>query len=98
MRTVYTDDRYMASSGMEVSQADPGRRPSWPPSTNCLHPAPQLYGGRVLWSGEHAAAVVDAFRQITTTAPDELTVWLDLLHFPGAEPMAAVDATYLGDA
>jgi FAD/FMN-containing dehydrogenase len=63
-----------------------------------LHEAPALYGGRVLWSGEHAAAVVEAFRQITATAPDELTVWLDLLHFPGADPVVAMDTTYLGDA
>lgn len=62
-----------------------------------LHPAPRLYGGRVLWSGEHAAEVMDAYRRITATAPNELTVWLDLLHFPGAAPMVAVDATYLGD-
>ncbi|TCO50841.1 FAD-binding oxidoreductase [Actinocrispum wychmicini] len=61
-----------------------------------LHPAPRLYGGRVLWAGEYAAPVVDVFRQITATAPDELTVWLDLLHFPGGDPMVAVDATYLG--
>lgn len=62
-----------------------------------LHPAPSLYGGRVLWPAEHALAVLDAYRGITATAPDELTVWLDLLHFPGAAPMVAVDATYLGD-
>jgi FAD/FMN-containing dehydrogenase len=61
-----------------------------------LHPAPYLYGGRMLWSGEHAAAVLDAFRDITATAPDELTTWYELLHFPGADPMVAVDATYLG--
>lgn len=63
-----------------------------------LHSAPELYGGRILWAGEHVAEVVDAYRRITATAPDELTVWLDLLHFPGAAPMVAVDATYLGDA
>lgn len=62
-----------------------------------LHPAPSLYGGRILWPAWHAPAVMDAYRTITATAPDELTVWLDLLHFPGAEPMVAVDATYLGD-
>jgi FAD/FMN-containing dehydrogenase len=62
-----------------------------------LRPAPSLYGGRTLWTIEHAAAAVDAFRQITANAPDELTVWLDLLHYPGADPMVAVDATYLGD-
>jgi FAD/FMN-containing dehydrogenase len=55
-----------------------------------LHPAPSVYGGRTLWSVEHAPAVADAFRLITATAPDELTVWFDLLHFPGAPPMVAV--------
>ncbi|MEU8123134.1 FAD-binding oxidoreductase [Spirillospora sp. NPDC049024] len=63
-----------------------------------LHPAPHLYGGRVLWPAEHAPEVMDAYRQITSAAPDELTAWLDLLHFPGAAPMVAVDATYLGPA
>ncbi|MEV0404418.1 FAD-binding oxidoreductase [Actinoallomurus sp. NPDC050550] len=63
-----------------------------------LHPAPHLYGGRVLWTAEHTPDVLDAYRRIAATAPDELTVWLDLLHFPGADPMVAVDATYLGDA
>ncbi|MBE1489600.1 FAD-binding oxidoreductase [Plantactinospora soyae] len=62
-----------------------------------LHPAPRLYGGRTLWTVEHAPAVLAAYRQITATAPDALTTWLDLLHFPGAEPMVAVDATYLGE-
>jgi len=62
-----------------------------------LHAAPRLFGGRALWSAEHAPAVAEAYRRITATAPDELTVWLDLLHFPGAPPMVAVDATYLGD-
>lgn len=62
-----------------------------------LHKAPTLYGGRVLWSGEHAAAVLDAYRGITRDAPNELTTWFDLLHFPGADPMVAVDVTYLGD-
>ncbi|MFI7611033.1 FAD-binding oxidoreductase [Nonomuraea terrae] len=62
-----------------------------------LHPAPRLYGGRLLWPADHAAAVLDAYRQITGTAPDELTLWYDLLRFPGAAPMVAVDATFLGD-
>ncbi|WP_405432714.1 FAD-binding oxidoreductase [Micromonospora sp. NBC_00617] len=62
-----------------------------------LHPAPRLFGGRVLWDGAHAPDVMEAYRQITATAPDELTVWLDLLHFPGSDPMVAIDLTYLGD-
>ncbi|WP_027942656.1 FAD-binding oxidoreductase [Amycolatopsis taiwanensis] len=62
-----------------------------------LHPAPQLYGGRVLWSADRAPEALAAFREITAGAPDELTVWADLLHFPGSAPLVAVDATYLGD-
>jgi FAD/FMN-containing dehydrogenase len=63
-----------------------------------LHRAPHLYGGRILWSAEHAPDVMHAYRQITATAPDELTLWLDLLHFPGSDPVIAVDATFLGQA
>ncbi|WP_043628489.1 FAD-binding oxidoreductase [Nonomuraea candida] len=62
-----------------------------------LHPAPLLHGGRMLWPAEQAPAVLDAFREITATAPDELTVWYDLLHFPGAAPLVAIDTTFLGD-
>lgn len=62
-----------------------------------LHEAPQLYGGRVLWDGAHAAAVLDVYRDLTRTAPDEMTVWFDRLHFPGGPPLVAIDATYLGD-
>ncbi|MET9064124.1 FAD-binding oxidoreductase [Streptosporangium sandarakinum] len=61
-----------------------------------LHPAPHLYGGRMLWTAEHAPAVLEAYRRLTATAPERLTAWLDLLHFPGADPMAAVDVTHLG--
>jgi hypothetical protein len=62
-----------------------------------LHPAPRLYGGRAWWAGEHTPAVVDAYRRITAAAPDDLSVWLDLVQFPGTAPMVAVDVTHLGD-
>ncbi|GAA2642604.1 FAD-binding oxidoreductase [Nonomuraea recticatena] len=62
-----------------------------------LHPAPHLYGGRVLWPASRAAEVLEAFEEITATAPDELTVWFDLLSFPGSPPFVAVDSTYLGE-
>ncbi|MEU1726822.1 FAD-binding oxidoreductase [Nonomuraea sp. NPDC005692] len=61
-----------------------------------LHPAPDLYGGRMLWPAAMAPAVLEVYREITATAPDELTLWYDLLQFPGAAPLVAVDATYLG--
>ncbi|WSG19406.1 FAD-binding oxidoreductase [Nonomuraea sp. NBC_01738] len=63
-----------------------------------LHPAPELYGGRVVWHAERTEEVQAAFREITEQAPEKLTVWLDLLRFPGAPPMVAIDATYLGSA
>ncbi|MFC4590232.1 FAD-binding oxidoreductase [Sphaerisporangium corydalis] len=62
-----------------------------------LHPAPRLYGGRVLWPAERAPEVLEVFREITATAPEELTAWYDLLQFPGSPPLVAVDVTYLGD-
>ncbi|MEV5571329.1 FAD-binding oxidoreductase [Spirillospora sp. NPDC052269] len=61
-----------------------------------LHPAPELYGGRMLWPVDRARAVLDAFREVTASAPDELTAWFELFHFPGAAPMVAVDTTFLG--
>jgi len=62
-----------------------------------LHPAPDLYGGRMTWTGDRASEVLDAYRRITATAPDNLTVWFDLLHFPTGAPLVAVDVTHLGD-
>ncbi len=62
-----------------------------------LRAAPALFGGRQLWSATHAHEVASAFRAMTATAPDELTLWLELFHFPDSEPMIAIDSTYLGD-
>ncbi|MFG2247825.1 FAD-binding oxidoreductase [Spirillospora sp. NPDC048823] len=62
-----------------------------------LHPAPRLHGGRMLWPADQAPAVLDAYREITAAAPEELTAWYELLQFPGAAPLAAVDSAFLGD-
>lgn len=61
-----------------------------------LHNAPALFGGRVLWEGSHAHAVATAYHRMTDRAPEELTLWLELLNFPGAGPMVAIDSTFLG--
>ncbi|MGO2112948.1 MAG: FAD-binding oxidoreductase, partial [Pseudoclavibacter sp.] len=63
-----------------------------------LRETPALFGGRLLWPRTRAREVVDAFQSITADAPRELTAWLELLRFPGADPMIAIDATHLGDA
>ena len=70
-----------------------------------LHPAPHVYGGRLLWPAAVARPVLRAFGDITRTAPDGLTLWAQLLRFPPLpevpEPLrggsfVAVDLTYLG--
>jgi FAD/FMN-containing dehydrogenase len=47
-----------------------------------LFPAPQLYGGRVLWQAARAEEVLSAFRDITADAPEELSLWFQHLQFP----------------
>ncbi|MGW3353073.1 FAD-binding oxidoreductase [Nonomuraea rubra] len=61
-----------------------------------LHPAPALYGGRMIWPGHRTREVFEAFREITAEAPDELSVWFNRFQFPQAPPMVAVDAAFLG--
>lgn len=61
-----------------------------------LHRAPKVFGGRQLWPATHARAVAEVHRAMTQRAPDELTLWLELLSFPGADPMVAIDSTFLG--
>ncbi|MCW2548727.1 MAG: FAD/FMN-containing dehydrogenase [Mycobacterium sp.] len=72
-----------------------------------LFPAPHVYGGRLLWPIEMALPVLRAFRDITKTAPDELTLWAHLIQFPPIpdvpEPIrgksfVSVDVAYLGSA
>ncbi|MFN3006230.1 FAD-binding oxidoreductase [Mycolicibacterium wolinskyi] len=63
-----------------------------------LKPAPSLYGGTMIWPASQAAAVISAFRDITASAPDELTAWCSLTRFPGAPALVRIDTTYLGPA
>ncbi len=70
-----------------------------------LHPAPAVYGGRLLWPIEQMDAVLRAFRDATSTAPEELTTWFHVYRFPPfpevPEPIrgkafAAVAVAHLG--
>lgn len=61
-----------------------------------LQAAPAVFGGRMLWPGAQAPAVARAFAEVTRSAPDELTLWLELMSFPGADPVVAIDLTFLG--
>jgi hypothetical protein len=72
-----------------------------------LFPVTRLYGGGLYFDGEHAPAVLDAFRELVQVAPDELTVSVALLRLPPApfipEPLrgrfvAHVRIAFLGTA
>lgn len=64
-----------------------------------------IVGGRMLWPLEMARPVLRAFRQITSEAPDELTLWAHLFRFPPMPQLpellrgrsfVSVDLTFLG--
>jgi FAD/FMN-containing dehydrogenase len=62
-----------------------------------LHEEGELFGGTVMWPAARAAEVFAAFREVTASAPVELTIWTSLAQFPGGAPaMVAVSAAYLG--
>ncbi|GAA1864163.1 FAD-binding oxidoreductase [Asanoa iriomotensis] len=47
-----------------------------------LFPVNELYGGFLQFAGEHARAVLEAYRSLTAGAPDELTSSIVFLHAP----------------
>ncbi|GIH26432.1 oxidoreductase [Acrocarpospora phusangensis] len=70
-----------------------------------LFPSHDLYGGRILWPAARAREVMAAFREVTASAPEELSTWFSLIQFPPfpelPEPLrglsaVAIDVTYLG--
>ncbi|MEO3885435.1 FAD-binding oxidoreductase [Nonomuraea sp. B5E05] len=61
-----------------------------------LHPAPALYGGRIIWPGHRSHEVFEAFRELTAEAPDELSLWFNRVQFPQAPPMVVLDLAFLG--
>lgn len=72
-----------------------------------LHPAPQLYGGQLMWPADRMREVLTTFREVTRTAPEELTIWFHTWNFPPfpevPEPIRGKSFTglavaYLGEA
>jgi FAD/FMN-containing dehydrogenase len=72
-----------------------------------LLPVTRLYGGGIFFAGEHAGAVVSAYRTMIETGPDALTASLAFLRLPPApfvpEPLRGrfavhVRIAYLGSA
>lgn len=66
---------------------------------------PALYGGKLMFGVGDAEAVFRAFAEAARTAPQALTLWAAVMHFPDVEmlpePMrgqsfVSIDTTYLG--
>ena len=47
-----------------------------------LHPAATIHGGQLMWPAERMREVLTAFRDVTETAPDALTLWFNAITFP----------------
>ncbi|MGF6881863.1 FAD/FMN-containing dehydrogenase [Nocardia sp. GAS34] len=63
-----------------------------------LFPAPNLYGGHVMWDASRTREVLAAYLDLVAQAPAELTVFLNRLQFPGVPGLVGIAAAYLGDA
>lgn len=71
-----------------------------------LFPVTRLYAGALFYSGRHTRQVLEAYRKLCASAPDELTTSLALLNFPplpGLPPFmqgkltVALRVSYIGD-
>jgi FAD/FMN-containing dehydrogenase len=63
-----------------------------------LHPVgPTVYGGGVMFPRERRRAVLEAYRELTRDAPEELTTYTAMTDGPEGTPVAAVAACYAGD-
>ena len=50
-----------------------------------LFDAPEIYGGLLVFPGDSARPVLQAFAAATRTAPEQLTLWAMLMHLPDVD-------------
>jgi FAD/FMN-containing dehydrogenase len=62
-----------------------------------VHPLTQVLGGMMIFPFPVAHDLLRAYRDITASAPDELTVYAALATPPGAQPIVALIVCYAGD-
>ena len=67
---------------------------------------PTIYGGLIAWPFDRAPEILDAYRELTASAPRELAVWMNLLRAPAApfvpvqwhgERVCAMSVCFSGD-
>lgn len=70
-----------------------------------LFAVPHLHGGRMMWPVELAPEVLRTYAEVTSTAPDELSLWAWIMHFPplpelpqevAGKSFVMVDGSFLG--
>jgi FAD/FMN-containing dehydrogenase len=61
-----------------------------------LHPVGELLAGLLLYPVARAKDVLGFYREVTSTAPEELTVWAILLTAPDGAPTLALFVCYAG--
>lgn len=66
---------------------------------------PHVFGGRLMWPVEAAPQVLRTFREVTATAPEEMSTWAWILHLPAlpflpeflqGKSFVVIDLTVLG--
>lgn len=62
-----------------------------------VHPLTQVLGGLMFFPFPVARELLQTYRRVTKTAPDELTVYAALATPPGQDPIAALVVCYAGD-
>jgi FAD/FMN-containing dehydrogenase len=61
-----------------------------------LHPMNGLFGGMIVHPRDNAVAVVQNFREVASTAPDELGIFCALIYSPEGQQIAAYLPWYYG--
>ena len=61
------------------------------------HPVSTVLGGMIIYPRDRAREVLQFYRDITQSAPEELTAYVALLHTPDGIPAVAVIACYCGE-
>jgi FAD/FMN-containing dehydrogenase len=62
-----------------------------------LRPLTQVFGGMMVFPFPMASQVLRTYREVTATAPDELTTYAALATMPDGMPIVAIMACYAGD-
>ncbi|HSQ29186.1 MAG TPA: FAD-binding oxidoreductase, partial [Gemmatimonadaceae bacterium] len=63
-----------------------------------LHPVSTIFGGMLLYPLTSARDVLRVYREVTTSAPDALTVFAAMMHAPDGTPVIALVICYNGPA